>query len=63
METKKKLQQVTIIPLKIYIKDGLAKMELCIAKGKKLHDKRQDLATKDSNLRLQKIQKRVNRTR
>jgi SsrA-binding protein len=61
IETKKKLQQVTIIPLKIYIKDGLAKMEICIAKGKKLHDKRHDLATKDSNLRLQKIQKRVNR--
>jgi SsrA-binding protein len=61
IETKKKLQQVTVIPLKIYIKDGLAKLEIAIAKGKKLHDKRQDLATKDSNLRLQKIQKRTNR--
>lgn len=61
IETKKKLQQVTVIPLKIYIKDGLAKLEIAIAKGKKLHDKRQDLATKDSNLRLQKIQKRANR--
>jgi SsrA-binding protein len=61
IETKKKLQQITVIPLKIYIKDGLAKLEIAIARGKKLHDKRHDLATKDSNLRLQKIQKRTNR--
>ncbi len=37
----------TIVPLKVYIKDGLVKMEIGLAKGKKLYDKRQDIAKKD----------------
>jgi len=57
LETKKKLQNMTIIPLKLYLHQGLAKMEIALVKGKKLHDKRHDLATKDANRRLQKIQK------
>lgn len=31
----------TLVPLKLYFKDGLAKVELAIARGKQLHDKRQ----------------------
>ncbi len=58
LETKKKLQGLTIIPLKLYMKDGLAKLEIALAKGKKLHDKRHDLQTKDMNMRLKKINKR-----
>ena len=37
----------TIVPLKVYIRDGLVKMEIGLAKGKKLYDKRQDIAKKD----------------
>lgn len=37
----------TIVPLKVYIKDGLVKMEIGLARGKKLYDKRQDIAKKD----------------
>jgi SsrA-binding protein len=37
----------TIVPLKVYIKDGLCKMEIGLARGKKLYDKRQDIAKKD----------------
>ena len=37
----------TIIPLRVYIKDGLAKIEIAIAKGKKLYDKRADIAKRD----------------
>ncbi len=37
----------TIMPLKVYIKDGLVKLEIGLAKGKKLYDKRQDIAKKD----------------
>lgn len=37
----------TIVPLKIYLKKGRMKMEIGLAKGKKLHDKRQDIAKKD----------------
>ena len=36
----------SLIPLKIYLKNGLVKMELGIARGKKLYDKRQDLKEK-----------------
>jgi SsrA-binding protein len=38
---------VTIIPVRLYIKDGRAKLDIAIAKGKKLYDKRQDLTDKD----------------
>ncbi|VDN48965.1 tmRNA-binding protein [Petrocella atlantisensis] len=37
----------TIMPLKIYLKKGRMKMEIGLARGKKLHDKRQDIAKKD----------------
>ncbi len=38
----------TLIPLKIYFKNGLAKTELAVAVGKKLYDKREDMATRDA---------------
>lgn len=38
----------TIMPLQVYFKDGRAKMEIGLAKGKKLYDKRQDIARKDA---------------
>ncbi len=39
---------VTIVPVKVYLKDGLAKIDIAVAKGKKLYDKRHDLAKKDA---------------
>ena len=38
---------VTVIPVSMYLKDGKAKLEIAIAKGKKLYDKRRDIADKD----------------
>jgi SsrA-binding protein len=38
---------VTIIPLQVYLKEGRAKIEIAVAKGKKLYDKRQDIARRD----------------
>ena len=38
----------SLIPLSMYLKNGKVKVELALAKGKKLHDKRQDLAKKDA---------------
>jgi SsrA-binding protein len=38
----------TLIPLKIYLKNGLAKMELAVATGKKMYDKRQDISQRDA---------------
>ena len=38
----------SLIPLKLYLKDGLVKMELAVAKGKKLYDKRHSIAERDA---------------
>ena len=45
---------VTIIPLRIYLKDGLAKLELATAKGKKLYDKRAVMAERDAEREAQR---------
>ncbi|MBC8499042.1 MAG: SsrA-binding protein SmpB [Candidatus Atribacteria bacterium] len=39
---------LTLVPLRIYFKKGHAKIELAVAKGKRLYDKRQALAEKDA---------------
>ena len=39
---------VTIVPLRMYLKEGRAKVEIAVAKGKKLYDKRADLAERDA---------------
>lgn len=49
---------LTLIPLKIYINDrGKAKIELALAKGKKLHDKRKAIAEKDLRRELERALK------
>jgi SsrA-binding protein len=40
---------LTIVPLSLYFKDGRAKVEIALAKGKKAHDKRQALMEKQAN--------------
>lgn len=42
----------TLVPLKVYLKNGLVKLELAIARGKKLYDKREDIAKKDAERRM-----------
>lgn len=44
----------TLIPISLYFKGNLVKLELGIGKGKKLYDKRQDIAKKDAERRIQK---------
>ena len=39
---------LTLVPLQVYFKDGLAKVELCVARGRKMHDKREALKTQDA---------------
>jgi SsrA-binding protein len=48
------LKGYSLIPLSLYLKNGLVKMELSVAKGKKLYDKRQDMAKKDAQRRMQR---------
>jgi SsrA-binding protein len=45
----KKQGGLTLVPLSIYFKDGIAKIELALAKGKKSHDKRATLMEKQAN--------------
>ncbi len=40
--SKTKLQGLTVVPLKMYLKDGKAKLEIGLARGKSLYDKRED---------------------
>ncbi len=39
---------VTVIPLSVYLKNGKAKVELAVARGKKLYDKRAEIAKRDT---------------
>ena len=48
------LKGYSLIPLSLYLKNGLVKMELSVAKGKKLYDKRQDIAKKDAQRRMER---------
>ncbi len=44
----------TLVPLTIYLKGSLVKMEIGVARGKKLYDKRQDIAKKDQKREAEK---------
>jgi SsrA-binding protein len=47
-----KQQGYSLIPISIYFKDNFVKVELGIGKGKKLYDKREDIAKKDAERRI-----------
>ena len=51
---KVKQDGYSLIPITLYFKGSLVKLELGIGKGKKLYDKRQDIAKKDAERRIQK---------
>jgi len=58
LEKKKKDVGLTIVPLKVFInKNGFAKMDIALAKGKKLHDKREDLKGKDAKREMDRAMK------
>lgn len=44
---------MTIVPLRLYLKDGRAKLEIGVARGKKLYDKRQTLAERDARRQIE----------
>ena len=54
LTTKISKDGYTIIPTKIYLKNGLAKIEIALARGKKLYDKREDLKKKDHEMEMKK---------
>lgn len=47
----------TCVPTMVFLERGLAKVEIALAKGKKLYDKRQDIAKRDSDRQMRRILK------
>lgn len=47
----------TLVPVSLYFKGSLVKLELGIGKGKKLYDKRQDIAKKDDEMKIRRAMK------
>lgn len=45
---------VTIVPLQVYLKEGKAKLEIAVAKGKKLYDKRAAMAERDAKREIER---------
>lgn len=48
---------LALVPLKVYFKNGWAKVEIALVKGKKLYDKRKDIAERDAKRELQRAVK------
>ncbi len=48
---------LTIVPLQVYLKEGRAKLEIAVAKGKKNYDKREAIAKRDTEREIQRTYK------
>ena len=57
LQQKVTLKGNTIVPVKLYLKNGRAKMEIALAKGKALYDKREDAKMKDAKREMEKAMK------
>jgi len=61
LQGKTKEKGFTIIPTRLYISDrGFAKLEVALARGKKLYDKREDLKKKDATMEMSRVKKDYN---
>jgi SsrA-binding protein len=49
---------VTVVPLRLYLKDGIAKLEIALARGKKSYDKREAIAKRDAERQMQRALRR-----
>ncbi|MBQ4321923.1 MAG: SsrA-binding protein SmpB [Oscillospiraceae bacterium] len=61
MHDKMRLDGLTLVPLSVYLKDSRVKVELGLAKGKKLYDKRDSAAARDASREIDKAMKERNR--
>lgn len=57
LSEKVKIKGFTVVPVSIYLDKGLAKMEIALAKGKNLHDKRETEKERDAKREIQKALK------
>ena len=60
LQSKIKEKGYTIIPTKVYLKKGKAKVEIALAKGKKLNDKRETIKKNESKREIDKLMKEKN---
>ena len=51
---KVKERGLTLVPTRLYFKDGRAKVELALARGKEQHDKRRDIAKRDADRQIER---------
>ena len=54
LDSKIAIKGYTIVPLQVYFKGSLVKLEIGLARGKKLYDKREDIAKKDQKRELER---------
>ena len=61
MEQKAKEKAMTVVPTKVYLKKGRVKIEIALAKGKKLFDKREVIKKRDDERMMAKMKKGIDR--
>lgn len=61
MEQKVKEKAMTVVPTKVYLKKGRLKVEIALAKGKKLYDKRETIKKRDDERMMAKMKKGIER--
>ena len=57
LQTLSQAEGYSLIPLELYLKDGRVKLMLAVAKGKKLYDKRHDIAERDAKRQMERRDK------
>jgi ssrA-binding protein len=57
INSKIKEKKLTIVPISMYMKKNKIKLEIGLSKGKKLYDKRQDIAKKDVKRKIERYMK------
>ena len=57
LDEKVKIKGYTLIPTKMYLKNGRAKLEIALARGKELHDKRETEKLRDAKREIEKAEK------
>jgi SsrA-binding protein len=53
----------TVVPIRLYLKDGLAKVEIALAKGKRKYDKRADIAERTAKRDIERALKEYDKRR
>jgi SsrA-binding protein len=54
-------QSLTLVPLSLYFKDGRAKLDLALARGRRLYDKRRAIAERDANREAERVMREYQR--